>query len=343
MFAGNEIINREYKKSTAKIIIGAVLCALAALLLILGTARFETLKKNAIHLNDVIIRDTDKTGQIAYADIEGYMQFASYGEDLGYYIAWDEDLFYIISIKEKDYDYFADKFEGDAASYRFWGYTDKIPTEAKSYAISAFNEEIGEEYVNYDNFDEVFGDVYLKAEKESKVRGIGGFFEVSALYAIGTAFAAIIGLTLLLTGLQDKKSFESLKDSSGLDNNTILSQINSGGAKWYDKLRVYLTDDYLVSVRNGISAVRYSDIFWAYVTRHSTNGISDYNYLNIITKDGKKIICGNGNTFGKKHSEATTHDHDEILSAIQEKNESVRFGYDQENLKAFNELKKDLK
>ena len=70
------------------------------------------------------------------------------------------------------------------------------------------------------------------------------------------------------------------------------------------------------------------------------NGISDYDYLNIVTEDGSRIMCGNGNTFGKKRSAATNQDHDEILGFIREKNESVRLGYDQDNLAAFNELKK---
>ena len=280
------------------------------------------------------------TGQIAYADILGYMQFASYGDDLRYYIAWDEELFYILSIKEKDYDYFAEKFDGDAVSYRFWGFTEEIPLEAKPYAISGLNEELEQEYVNYDNFYDVFGDVYLRVEKESKVTGLGGLFQTSGMYLLGAAVLGILALVYLLTGIRDRKSFDCLKDSSGLDNNTILSQVNSDTAKWYDKLKVYLTDDYLVSVKNGVSAVRYSDIFWAYVTRHSTNGISDYNYLNIVTKDGNKIMCGNGRTFGKKNQEATSQDHDEIMGVLHEKNESIRLGYDQANLEAFNELKK---
>ena len=202
------------------------------------------------------------------------------------------------------------------------------------------NEELEQEYASYSNFYDVFGDVYLAVEKESKVTGIGGFFKTSSMYLMGAFLAGIFGLIFLLTGLHDKKSFRCLEDTSGIGNNPILSQIESDTVKWYDNLKLYLTDDYLVSVRNGVSAVRYSDIFWAYVTKHRTNGISDYNYLNIVTKDGGRIMCGNGQTFGKKRSAATSQDHDEILGFIREKNESVRLGYDQDNLAAFNELKK---
>ncbi|MBO4920123.1 MAG: hypothetical protein J5365_08220, partial [Erysipelotrichaceae bacterium] len=92
----NSVLNKEYKRSVTRLICGAVLCALAVCLLALGAVHFGKLKKNAIHLNDVIISEKDKTGRIAYADIQGYLQFASYGDDLGYYIAWDEDLFYIM-------------------------------------------------------------------------------------------------------------------------------------------------------------------------------------------------------------------------------------------------------
>ncbi|MBQ2658271.1 MAG: hypothetical protein IJF87_06870 [Erysipelotrichaceae bacterium] len=336
----NSVLNKEYKKSKTKIISGFILCVLTACLLLAGVLHFVDLKKNAVHLNDVIISDSDKTARIAYADLQGYMQFATYGDDLGYYIAWDEDLFYIMSIKEKDYDYFDKRFTDDMASYRFWGFTEEIPNEAKSYAIETLNDELGQEYASYDNFYDVFGDVYLAVEKESKVTGIGGFFKSSGMYLMGAFLTGLFGLILLLTGLSDKKSFKVLEDTSGIGNNQILSQIEADTTKYYENLKLYLTDDYLVSVRNGVSAVRYSDIFWAYVTKHRTNGISDYNYLNIVTKDGGKIMCGNGKTLGKKHSAATSQDHDEILGFIQQKNESVRLGYDQENLAAFNELKK---
>ena len=340
MFSNNKIINSEYRKCRTKIIAGFILCVLTACLLLAGAIHYSDLKKNAVHLNDVIIRDTEKTGQIAYADIQGYMQFATYGDDLGYYIAWDEDLFYIMSIKEKDYDYFEKRFTDDTVSYRFWGFTEEIPEEAKSYAIKTLNDELEQEYVNYNNFYDVFGDVYLAVEKEPKVTGFGGFFKTSSMYLMGAFLTGLFGLILLLTGLSDKKSFKILEDTSGIGNNQILSQIEADTTKYYENLKLYLTDDYLVSVRNGISAVRYSDIFWAYVTKHRTNGISDYNYLNIVTKDGARIMCGNGNTFGKKRSAATGQDHDVILGFIREKNESVRLGYDQENLAAFNELKK---
>jgi len=175
------------------------------------------------------------------------------------------------------------------------------------------------------------------------LKGIDGYFSTSAPQAIISIFLLIIGLIFLLTGITDQKSFSVLKSDNDLFENEIMKEINDPSSRFYQKNHLYLTDNYLVSLKGSVSAVAIADIFWAYITRHRTNAIPDYNYLTIATKDGKKIICGNGSTFGKKNKEETENAHDEILNTIAAKNPSIRFGYDQDNIAAYSELLKENK
>ena len=148
----NDLLEKEYKRNRKGMIAGIVLLSIASLLLIVSLIKTINIKSNALHLNDAIIMEEGrKEGRLSYLDSVGFYQFASYGDDLGYYIAYDEDYMYIISIKEKDFDYFADQFD-DKDTVRIWGYTRKIPEEAKPYAISAVNEDTGEELITASNF-----------------------------------------------------------------------------------------------------------------------------------------------------------------------------------------------
>ena len=344
MNTNSEILQKERRKQSILMYLGIALLVLAVALVSTAAIQVFGGKKNAEHLNDVIVREgEDKTGLPAYADFDGYFQFASYGDELGYYIAYDQDYFYIMSIPEKDYDYFEKQFDGSDNSVRFWGYTEKVPSEAKSYAIESLNEEMEEKFVDFDNFDDVFGDVMLAADKESNVFGIKSMFNRKGHLTVPGLLCALFGVILFLTGRNGVKNYDRLFDSSDLNGQRILSEVNSGSAKWFEDLRVFLTDHYIVSARGGVAAVAFSEIFWAYVTRHRTNGIQDYNFLTLCTKDGRRINCGNGRTAGKKHRARTEEEHTALLETIAQKNPEVLIGFTKAISDAFTALCKQLK
>ena len=66
MFLNNELIKKEYKKTTTKIVLGIVLLTAALLLLLMGTLKVSNARRNMLHLNDVIVTEADnKENQIA--------------------------------------------------------------------------------------------------------------------------------------------------------------------------------------------------------------------------------------------------------------------------------------
>ena len=341
----NADIERQYKKASRSMIIGLIGLIVALALLAVSVGRTVYNVSKAEHLNDAIVayyNDGElKKDRIAYLDTTGFYQVASYGDDLGYYIAYDDDYYYIISIKEKDWDYFADQFD-DSEWVRLWGYTREIPEELKEYAIESLNEDYPDANLSVYGFDDIFGMLMLETGRDSSVKGLGGFFNLNGLL-LGVAFlAGLFGLIYFLLGRSSKKSFKVLGDDQ-FGESPIMAEINAPEAKWYEGAKTYLTDNYLVSMRDGVNAVKYSDIFWMYVTNHRTNGIADYNFINIVTKDGKMVTTCNSPTFGKKRREATEILHNDIMQALKEKNSDILVGYTAENVEAFKQLQKENK
>ena len=337
----NERINKEYRKAMTSVIIGAILLFLAVALLGISVVKTLSNKKNAEHLNEVMYREEQRENQIAYLDVTGFYQFASYGDDLGYYIAYDEDYYYIISIKEKDWDYFAKQFDSKDV-ITLWGYTKLIPEEAKSYAIEALNEEYPDENITLSDFENIFGDLMLEAGRDASVKGLGGWIKLGGTYLGGAFLAALFGLITLLLGSNNRKSFAVLQDD-GFSGNRIMDEMNDPASETYDNGALYMTENYLVDTKGSIKAIPYQDIFWMYVTSHRTNGIHDYNYLNVVTKDGRTFNCFNSKAFGKKNRENTEESHTAIINRLLEKNPDIRVGYVQENIEAYQELLKDRK
>ncbi|MBO4358792.1 MAG: hypothetical protein J5796_03215 [Erysipelotrichaceae bacterium] len=98
----NADIERQYKKASRSMIIGLIGLIVALALLAVSVGRTVYNISKAEHLNDAIVayyNDGElKKDRIAYLDTTGFYQVASYGDDLGYYIAYDDDYYYIISI-----------------------------------------------------------------------------------------------------------------------------------------------------------------------------------------------------------------------------------------------------
>ncbi|MBP5280708.1 MAG: hypothetical protein J6Z03_09510, partial [Erysipelotrichaceae bacterium] len=272
-----------------------------------------------------------------YLDTVGFYQFATYGDDLGYYIAYDEDYMYIITIREKDFDYFADQFD-EKDSVRIWGYTRAIPAEARPYAIEAANEDVDEAYVTNENFDDLFGDVMLEARRDSSINFFSMLFSVASVELIFAGIALFFGLILFFIDRSNSRSYEKY-----LNDEELKAELDSETTKLYKNARLALTDKHVVSYNGALNVLDYNDIFWVYLTKHRTNGIQDYDFLNLCTKDGRQVICGNGTTLGKKNRAATADNHNEIIELIKEKNPDVLIGYEPENISAYNELVKNKK
>lgn len=338
--APNEIIDREYRRAKRTYVAGIAILLVTVLLLVIGTVHFFSEKNNIVSLDSIIESNTaNKTRRIAYLDMDGAFGFAS-DDTKSYYIAFNERYFYLVSIRKDDDAYVRSQFDQSDDAVRLYGWTAAIPAEAKQYAMESLNEELQEEFVDASNFEDVFGDVYLSITPESQLFGVDGFINISGGYAIGALFTLIAGLSLFFTGKARKKSFAPILDDG---DSPLAAELNGPSATWYENLKTYVTDSYLVSLRGSLDAVRFEDIFWAYVTKHKTNGVPDYDFISLVTNDGRQLAIANSGSFGKKRKEETASLHAELLNLIQEKNPSAMIGYTSENLAAFQELQRQIK
>ncbi len=84
MDLNNEFLRKDHSKQKMTMIGGIVLLVLAILLVSVAAVQVFGSKKNAEHLNDVIVRtEGEKTNVPAYADVDGFFHFASYCDHLG--------------------------------------------------------------------------------------------------------------------------------------------------------------------------------------------------------------------------------------------------------------------
>lgn len=333
-------IKKAYGRSKATMIAGIVLLAAAVILMLIGAFRYGAEKKNVPYLEDIIQeKGTDKLGRASYLDINGCFAFAGNGEST-YYIAYNDDWYYIISAGEKGEEYLDRQFEesGDGP-IRIYGWTIAIPEEAKPFAVETFNEEYGEEVISLEDFDDVFGDVCLSVHDEKAVFGADGFMRVSGGYVIGALFTLAAGLLAFLLGRARMKSFAPVLEPES----DLMRELESPDTIHLDGVSTYLTENYVASLTGGFDAVRYTDIFWVYVTRHSTNGVHDYDYLTAVTRDGKQYSLATGGSFGRKRKAATADTHNQIIQTIHIKNPGVLIGYNKENLEACKALQKQIK
>ena len=346
MYIENKIISKAYRKSKISCAIGWLFLAVCAVLLVMGIAQFAQAKKNTRSLGEILgSADSGKEKQMAYVDLLGMFYFAEQGDDKEFFIGYDDDRYYILNTNAKGYDYCVKQYENKTGRlFRVTGYTETIPGGAKGYAITKLNEETGQKIVTSTNFDAVFGKIGLTVLEESKLNGIAGFMEVVDGVIVGLfILLGIIGLCLYLSGRSQMKTFTRTLGTDNPKAGELIEQINGPDAEWIADVKTYVTENYLASVTSELNAVRYDDIFWIYRTKHSTNGVHDYDYLNVIANDGKRYMIARGGAATKKRSTKTEEIHERLVNLVTEKNPEARVGFSKENQTACYELRKELK
>ena len=346
MYIENKIVSKAYKKAKIGWGIGCLLLIACLVLLVMGIARFAEVRRNPRSMKEILeSTDSDKKNQMAYVDLIGMFVFAEQGDDKEFYIGYDDNRYYIITMDSKGYDYCVKQYENASGrTFHITGYTDSIPIEAKSLAVEGLNEESKRSVVTLASFNKVFGEVCLNVLEESKLYGAAGFLRSVKGEATGIfILLAIVGLTMFLIGRSHIHTFTRALGPDNPHADELTKEISSPEVEWIAGMKTYVTEHYLASVTNEFSAARYEDIFWIYRTKHSTNGMHDYDYLNVITTDGRRQMIARGGAATKKRSTNTEEIHERLLSLVAEKNPEARIGFSSENQTAYNELRKAIK
>lgn len=153
-------------------------------------------------------------------------------------------------------------------------------------------------------------------------------------------FAGIFAITFFVLGIANivKLDFYFKKHGGKEQIIALENEMNSGSAIWLKKSKTYITENYIISFRNGFTAFRYSDLLWLYECEHSVNGIK--------TRTSLKALCTNGKTYevasAPNYKEVKT-EFMMILGSAAEKNPDILIGYSNENIAASKNILKQIK
>ena len=281
-------------------------------------------------------KETSLEDQEAYIDvaIEPYV-FAAYEkdgvrEDYKYYLAMDKDNFlYVLFMDTTNYQKLSKSTQ--EKPIRISGITKKIDNDIKELAITAYNEELEEEYLTLENFDEYVGPILL----DTTIR-IDDSMIYYILSLVSFTFCLGIFIVWLIVELKNKKV---LKKYSKEELEKIGMQIYSLTNNPYRDMKLYLTKSNIIDLANGIVILKYEDLTWAYPY--------EYRYNGLLVNKVIKVITNNNETYEIANTKLIKHDKDknidDILDILKKKNPKLKTGYNKEIKKEVKETFKNKK
>ena len=290
---------------------------------------------NIKYLNYVIENSSEEQGQKVYLNISAISSsFAGYDDKTdSYYYVYDGQYYYIVYLKESEYL----KISGMDLSnnpYRVEGIARNIGDDVKNIAIEQWNSDLyeDEEPITDSSFYSYFGNVYLD---QTSI-----YSETTSMYNVFAFFTGIIGLVLLIIGIVNHVKFSfNVKKLDGHEIDSIEAEMSDNDSFYYKNIKLYLTRNYIIMLNGQFKIYKYGDILWMYPFEQRYNGIRTNRAIKIFTRDGKTSMVANIGVATKTQKAI----YDEVWDTIIEKNPNIVLGYTSENIKHFNDVRKDIK
>ena len=286
-------------------------------------------KNDAKDLGELIENYQDKAGIYAKIDM-AIMPYGFAEEDNGrfYYFAKDKaGYMYIVRLTDGTYEELKKMYndgEGEV-NYELSGYTFSIPTDLKKLAIETTDEIFEDNEINYSNFEDYVGNVYIDETKTPEDHTPNILYGISVITGIFTFVMIITSASQIARTRKFTKNKELIEE--------VREELKAIDDNEYRKLKIYLTNKYIVSRTGGISIFEYKDVIWVYATVRYVNGIAQGRALMLCTKDKKKYTMA---ATGPNDTAL-----DEIMTEIHDKNPNVRIGFTKENREYFKEYQKE--
>ncbi len=331
------------KKALLIVTIVALVITLGFIVAALYT-RYEE-RKDPLSISELMDKGEEKKEQYVQLDI-AYLpySFAADGEeeDNYYYFAMDEEQYmYIVRLTNKTYDkikalyeeangpveQIAEDAETKPIQYHFEGFTFTTSASLKKLAISAANEAFGENVINSTNFSEYLGTVYIDEKETPDNSNVSNFYAMAVIAGAFTFIMAICAISQMTTTRKVLKNTELVEE--------LKEELRSMGDNPYSKMKLYLTNKYIISKSSGLMAIKYEDVIWEYVLINYRNGIETGRQLLLCTNEKKKITIATTSSKGDEFND--------IMVDIQDKNENVKIGYTKENREFFRNYQRGVK
>lgn len=326
----NENVLKEQKGITKKIFIWIFIIFASFGLFILGDYLNEKDKNKSENLETIIMsKDENKESLHTFVEVKKnpYKFAVSNDTTDAYYILTDGNYLYVAYMSESDYNKVNDENDYDG-TIKIEGITGIPSSDVKKLAIDTYNELFEAELTTAD-YDIYFGDVYIDMTKEysssSDVINVIGFITL------------IVGIICLIINIAKKISYsKNIKKLSRVELKHINDELNDPKSFYYNYAKVYLTENYIVSISLPFCVIKYADILWMYKHVQRTNGIKTNEA--IILKDVFNKSYGVASM--SLSTKAKTEQFEEIMNTISQKNPNILVGYTKENI---NEYKTKMK
>ncbi len=310
------------------LITALVFLIITVIFIYIGYQEKYNVEKNIIPMSELAGDVKKLENKNAYIDVAiPPFLFATYQKDgresdEKFYLVMDkEDLLYIVYMTDKEYQKLSEK-NLQSKPIRIVGVTEKISSQIQELAISAYNKELGEEYLSLENFDSFVGPVMLNTSY---------IIDNSLLYyIIGIISFGMFSIFLSLWLSSYFKNRKVLKNYSKEDLERIGMQISGMGNNPYKDMKLYFIKEHIVDLSQNLIILKYEDIIWAYPSESRCNGLIVKKYIKVIDKTNHVFDIAN-TKYIKKDKEKII---DDVLKKLKHKNEKIIIGYSKEIKKA---------
>lgn len=325
-------LEKSIKKNQRLLITSLVFLILTGVFLFLGIQNQNKNLPTPVSMGSLIEDFKNDENTYAYINVNTKpFLFAVYEvdgqeDDAKYYLVMDKDNYlYIVYMSTEDFN----KLNVDSIKEKpiqVTGLTKKIPSDIKSLAIEAYNEEMESEYLTDDNFKDYVGLIYL--DMKTPVHD-------SSLYYVGTFICFLIFLILIIVYFsiwsKNRKVFKKIPKEELEKINSEIYQLQKNNP--YEKMKLYFLKDYIVDTSNSIIILKYNEIVWAYPYEYRYNGMLVNKDIKVYDIHNKVYDIANTKYLSKNKDKILQ----EILVKLSEKNSEIILGFNKENKKIYKE------
>lgn len=319
----NNLLKKKLNKINILFIIGIILIGLTIAFTIIASYNVSKYQKNATYLNDIIMEEDNKEEENAYLKVayKPY-SFAKYTdiENEAFYIIYDGNYYYIVYMNDNLFNKLnTDEIEQNPIN--IYGITKSTDTEIKELALEAFNEELdSDKKITIDDFNSYFGNVYLDTSITNNTSS------VLYILAILSCLFAIIILAVYMS--KKHKINKTLKQISDKELSKIEKELENKDTIYYDKAKLILTKNYIISLISGLNILPYKNLICIY-----ERNIKQSKELLAIDIKGENHIITGINELNKQSKEKLK----EIKDTITNKNKDILIELTRENKKLLKE------
>jgi len=277
---------------------------------------------NPIPMTNLVVDEETEDGTYVSLSVTSIPElFAEYDnskKSSKYYFLWENHYLSIGYLDYDTYQYLNDSEIGLENPKIIYGQTKHLSSDVIKIAIDYYNDTVGEQFLTLDNYSDYIGDIFIDTSTP--------FYDCSIQLLVAVVFGIVSILFFILYFLFSYRLNYLLSCFSEEEIKIVDEDFDSKNMKFYKKVNVYLTKNYLIDLNHGINIFKYQDIIWIYPDYRKYTGDSNSKNLIVWTKNKKKHKIADATIFIK-----TDIIYKEIINNIKHNYDHVMIGYTKDN------------